>query len=138
VSIAEGNYEGWNGLASLPKLNVANPAVTSYLLSVVRYWTDQGIDGWRFDVPNEIQAPGFWSAVRRTVKQINPEAYLVGEIWVVDPSWLQGDRFDALMNYPIGYNALLPFSPKRRDGAPRASRIQWRPRSSPTRQLLTK
>lgn len=109
VSVAEGNYEGWDGLASLPKLNVANPAVTSYLLSVVRYWTEQGIDGWRFDVPNEIQAPGFWSAVRKTVKEINPNAYLVGEIWVVDPAWLQGDRFDALMNYPIGYKALLPF-----------------------------
>ncbi len=109
VSVAEGNYEGWSGLASLPRLNVANPAVTRYLLSVVRYWTEQGIDGWRLDVPNEIRAPGFWSEFRKTVKAINPEAYLVGEIWQVDPAWLQGDRFDALMNYPIGYRALLPF-----------------------------
>jgi len=109
VSVSTGNYEGWAGLASLPKLNVANPAVTRYLLSVARYWTEQGIDGWRLDVPNEIQAPHFWSEFRRTVKSINPAAYLVGEIWEVDPAWLQGDRFDALMNYPIGYRALLPF-----------------------------
>ena len=109
VSVAAGNYEGWAGLSSLPKLNVANPAVTRYLLSVVRYWTEQGIDGWRLDVPNEIQAPRFWADFRRTVKSINPEAYIVGEIWEVDPAWLSGDRFDSLMNYPIGYHALLPF-----------------------------
>lgn len=109
VDTRRGNYEGWWGLASLPKLNIANPEVRDYILSVVRYWTQQGIDGWRLDVPNEIQVPGFWEEFRDVVKAIRPDAYLVGEIWHVEPAWLAGDRFDALMNYPLGRDTLIPF-----------------------------
>lgn len=109
VDTRRGNYEGWWGLASLPKLNIANPKVRDYILSVVRYWTQQGIDGWRLDVPNEIQVPGFWEEFRSVVKAVQPDAYLVGEIWQVDPAWLAGERFDALMNYPLGRDALIPF-----------------------------
>ncbi|MBE3574308.1 MAG: alpha amylase N-terminal ig-like domain-containing protein [Firmicutes bacterium] len=108
VTMSPPNYEGWAGLASLPKLNLENPEVRDYILNVVRYWTAQGIDGWRLDVPNEIRAPGFWEEFRQTVKAIHPNAYIVGEIWQVAPEWLQGTRFDALMNYPIGYYALRP------------------------------
>jgi glycosidase len=32
---------------------------------------------------------------------VNPEAYLVAEIWHHKPEWLQGDMFDAFMNYPL-------------------------------------
>jgi glycosidase len=50
---------------------------------------------------------GFWREYRRFVRGINPEAYLVGEVWwekwpdrMYDPApWLQGDVFDAVMNY---------------------------------------
>ncbi|MCL4516296.1 MAG: alpha-amylase family glycosyl hydrolase [Firmicutes bacterium] len=103
------NYVGWAGLGSLPKLNVGNPKVKKYLLEVVAYWTRQGIDGWRLDVANEITAPGFWEDFRKTVKSLNPNAYILGEIWNVEPQWLQGTKFDALMNYPIGKDALRPF-----------------------------
>lgn len=109
VDTRRGNYEGWWGLASLPKLNIANPEVRRHVLQVAEYWTRQGIDGWRLDVPNEIQVPGFWEEFRRVVKAVRPDAYLVGEIWQVDPSWLAGDRFDALMNYPLGRDVLVSF-----------------------------
>ena len=33
------------------------------------------------------------------MKAINPEAYIVGEIWHESQRWLQGDQFDAVMNY---------------------------------------
>ena len=39
----------------------------------------------------------------------DPDAYLVGEIWRVAPDWLRGDRFDALMNYPLA-EAILGFA----------------------------
>jgi len=52
-------------------------------------------------VPREIETNGFWEAFRTVVKDANPEAYLVGEIWDEAPSWLRGDRFDGLMNYPL-------------------------------------
>lgn len=35
------------------------------------------------------------------VRAINPEAYTVGEIWKRADAWLTGDRFDAVMNYPL-------------------------------------
>lgn len=33
------------------------------------------------------------------MKQANPEAYIVGEIWHDARHWLKGDQFDAVMNY---------------------------------------
>ena len=73
-----------------------------YLLTVAEHWLRFGIDGWRLDVPAEIEDPAFWQEFRRRCRAINPEAYLVGEIWDEAPEWLRGDRFDALMNYPLG------------------------------------
>ena len=101
-------YEAWWGMPALPKLNVAEPAVREYLWSVAEHWLRFGIDGWRLDVPAEIDDRDFWAEFRRRCRAINPEAYLVGEIWHVAPDWLSGDRFDALMNYPLA-EAILGF-----------------------------
>lgn len=94
------NYDAWWGFASLPKMRVAdNPEVQQQLYSVVDYWTKQGIDGWRLDVPNEIASDSFWQGFRKHVRAINPNAYIVGEIWTDGYHWVQGDQFDAVMNY---------------------------------------
>jgi cyclomaltodextrinase len=95
------NYRSWWGNRELPEFNTDTPAVRDYLWQVARRWIDFGIDGWRLDVPAEIDDPPFWREFRRRVREGNPDAYLVGEIWVPAPDWLAGDRFDALMNYPI-------------------------------------
>ncbi len=100
------NYEAWIGLPMLPKLNTDNPGVRDYLFSVARHWLEFGIDGWRLDVPNEIDDDAFWRDFRRVVKKANPEAYIVGEIWQPAQRWLQGDQFDAVMNYPFCRAAL--------------------------------
>jgi glycosidase len=92
------NYECWWGHGSLPKLNTKNPEVRQYLFDVTRQWMETGIDGWRLDVPNEIPHE-FWKEWRALVKSINPEAYIVGEIWEEAGPWLQGDEFDGVMNY---------------------------------------
>jgi cyclomaltodextrinase / maltogenic alpha-amylase / neopullulanase len=92
-------YAAWWGLRQLPRLNTANPGVREYVMKIAEYWLRQGIDGWRLDVPQEITAPGFWEEFRTRVKAINREAYLVGEIWGEAISFLQGDRFDGVMNY---------------------------------------
>ena len=60
-----------------------------------------GIDGWRLDVPTEIDDDSFWQEFRNRVRAINPQAYIVGEIWHESQRWLQGDQFDAIMNYDI-------------------------------------
>ncbi|MGH2561539.1 MAG: glycoside hydrolase family 13 protein [Thermomicrobiales bacterium] len=92
-------YEAWVGLHALPKLNTDNPRMREYLMQAGEYWLRKGIDGWRLDVPFEISTPGFWAEFRERCRAINPEAYLVGEIWGDARQWLQGDQFDATMNY---------------------------------------
>ena len=95
------NYDCWWGYPALPKFNTDNPDVREYLFSVGEYWMKRGIDGWRLDVPNEIDDDSFWQEFRTRIKAINPEAYIVGEIWDEPSRWLQGDQFDGVMNYPL-------------------------------------
>ena len=94
-------YLGWWNLRSLPKFNTANPAVREYIFAVARYWLEQGADGWRLDVPNEIDDAAFWREFRAVVKAANPDAYIVGEIWHDGSRWLQGDQFDGITNYEL-------------------------------------
>ena len=94
-------YQAWWGLPALPKLNTDHPDVREYLLSVAEHWLRFGIDGWRLDVPTEIDDPSFWAAFRQRCRAVREDAYLVGEIWVTAPEWVSGDRFDALMDYPL-------------------------------------
>lgn len=95
-------YAAWWGLHALPKFNTTNPAVRAFLFGVAEHWIRQGIDGWRLDVANEIADDSFWQEFRARVKAINPEAYIVGEIWQESRHWLQGDQYDAVMNYLFG------------------------------------
>ena len=89
------------GYPLCPRFNFNNPGVRDYFLDVSRHWIDFGVDGWRLDVPEEIQHDEFWRSFRRVVKEANPDAYIVGEIWHEGYDWLRGDRFDALMNYAL-------------------------------------
>lgn len=93
------NYEGWVGNRALPVFNHDNPEVREYLMEIAEYWLTFGIDGWRLDVPFEIETPGFWQEFRDRVKAINPEAYIVGEVWGDSRQWLDGTQFDGVMNY---------------------------------------
>lgn len=93
------NYAAWWNLHALPKLNTDTPAVRRFLWDVGRHWIEFGIDGWRLDVPSEIDDQAFWREFRRQVKDANSEAYLVGEVWGDASAWLRGDQFDATMNY---------------------------------------
>lgn len=95
-------YDAWWGIPSLPKLRVEHPGVRAYLLGIAERWLRFGADGWRLDVPADITDPTFWPAFRARCRDVRPDAYLVGEIWHEAPEWLAGDRFDALMAYPVG------------------------------------
>ena len=94
-------YQAWWDLPALPKFNTGTPAVREFLFGVAEHWIRFGIDGWRLDVPAEIDDDSFWQEFRRRVKTINPEAYIVGEIWHEAQRWLNGDQFDAVMNYLV-------------------------------------
>lgn len=113
-SIQAGNgnhYAAWWGFGSLPELETTNPEVIEHLLDVTEHWTRFGFDGIRVDVPNEIENRfTFFSAWRQAAKAIDPEVYLVGEIWGRDASWLRGTQFDALMNYALGEGVVERFA----------------------------
>jgi neopullulanase len=93
------NYGAWWGLPALPKFNTGSPEVREFLWGIGRKWIDFGIDGWRLDVPNEIDDDSFWREFRHRVKDGNPDAYIVGEVWTDAQRWLRGDMWDAVMNY---------------------------------------
>ena len=93
------NYESWWDIRSLPEFNHDNAEVREYIMGVGEYWIQQGVDGWRLDVPFDVKAEGFWQEFRQRVKAVNPEAYIVGEIWTDARQWLDGTQFDGVMNY---------------------------------------
>jgi len=125
----EFSYRGWAGTKSLPEWKKVGrpagathgaiegnlvPGVRDQVFGVTRRWLDpngdgdpsDGVDGFRLDVADVIPL-GFWRDYRRFVRGINPEAYLVGEIWwehwpdkLYDPApWVGDDVFDAIMHY---------------------------------------
>jgi len=108
-------YRGWWNLPALPKFNTNSPAAREFLFDVAEHWIKFGADGWRLDVAEEIDDDSFWQEFRKRVRKINPEAYIVAEIWHESQRWLQGDQFDAIMNYDVTKPALAFFAGKHLD-----------------------
>lgn len=107
----------------MPKLDTSNPEVRDYFCKVGRYWVEEfGIDGWRLDVASEVD-DGFWRAFRKAVKEVNPDALLIGEVWESANHWLQGDMFDSAMNYDFRKHCNLFFAEQSIDAADFSGRI---------------
>ncbi len=136
---SEFKYHGWLNIQSLPeikKVNITterkigrpyegdiNPAAKQHIFDVSKRWlapngnVKEGIDGYRLDVADHIGMV-FWRDYHSYVKSINPEAYLVGEIWwetfpnrLMDPvPYTSGDVFDAIMFYQVYRPAKYFFS----------------------------
>lgn len=104
----EPGYSCWAGCPALPEWNHDNPKVREYLLSVVRYWLKtQEIDGWRLDAV-EYLPPDFVREVYRTVKEVNPEAYVLGEVMGLGAPWFRHRALDGVMHYRL-WEALVKF-----------------------------
>lgn len=102
----------WKGHRSLPVLDFAHPGVRAAVYesdgAILRRWlrAPYSIDGWRFDVIHMLGEGGrprnnafYVRAFRQTVKQENPQAYVLGEHFAEATRWLQGDQEDGSMNY---------------------------------------
>ncbi|MEN8114088.1 MAG: alpha-amylase family glycosyl hydrolase [Actinomycetota bacterium] len=99
-------YDAWYGVPTLPRIDLTNPAARDYFLDVGRFWVREfGIDGWRMDVARYVDFD-FWPDFHRAVKAENSDAYLIAEIMGNASPWLQGDTFDATMNYTFRQLAL--------------------------------
>ena len=85
----------------MPKWNSASPKTREYLIKSARYWVEEyGIDGWRLDVSNEV-SHDFWRELRRELRAVKPDIFLLGENWDDSYPWLMGDQFDSTMNYTL-------------------------------------
>lgn len=100
-------YDAFSYVEQMPKLNTQNPEVIEYIFKAVTKWTELGIDGWRLDVANEVNHE-FWKLFKKHVQAINPDIYIIGEIWHDAITWLRGDEFHAVMNYKYT-NAIIDY-----------------------------
>lgn len=95
------NYEMFASCNYMPKFDTSNPEVIEYLLAIGEHYVrDFDIDGWRLDVSDEV-SHDFWREFRRRIKAIKSDAMIIGENWHDSYSYLQGDQFDSVMNYPF-------------------------------------
>lgn len=106
-------YECWWGTDSLPNVNEMDPTFKQYILggdnSVIGYWMQKGVRGWRLDVADELPDE-FIKELRLAVKAQSEQAILIGEVWEdashkisygVRREYFCGDELDSVMNYPL-------------------------------------
>lgn len=107
------DYDGWWGYKGLPEFTEVgdnlHPEVKQYIFDVTERWmapngdVSKGIAGWRLDVAEEVGL-GFWRDWHAHVKNINPDAFTVAEVWGDGARELIADDvFDAVMNYRWTY-----------------------------------
>ena len=102
-----GNYDGWWGHDTLPKLNYEDSVkLENYILYIGRKWVSPpyNVDGWRLDVSADLGRSNeynheFWQKFRRAVKDANPNALILAEHYGDPSDWLKGDEWDTVMNY---------------------------------------
>ena len=106
-------YDSWWGVGDLPAVNETEKSYTDYIVSsessVIRKWFEAGIDGWRLDVADELPDE-FLSLFTSECKKINPESYVVGEVWEDATNkiaygklrpYFTKRELDGVMNYPF-------------------------------------
>ncbi|MBR7186294.1 MAG: glycoside hydrolase family 13 protein [Clostridia bacterium] len=106
------SYESWWGIETLPAINEQEPSYQEFIFGengVLKTWLGRGASGYRLDVADEL--PGsFLQGLRAAVKEKNPEALIIGEVWEdasnkisyeVRRQYLQGYELDSVMNYPL-------------------------------------
>ena len=102
-----GNYDGWWGHDTLPKLNYEDSVkLENYILYIGRKWVSPpyNVDGWRLDVAADLGRSNeynhdFWKKFRTAVKDANPSALILAEHYGDPSDWLKGDEWDTVMNY---------------------------------------
>jgi glycosidase len=120
-------YKSWDGGGAMPNFRkdgikgFASASAKKYIFDITKRWMDpngdddpsDGVDGWRLDVAEDVP-PVFWREWRQHVKSINPRAYITGEAWGAVPHHLQGDEWDAVMNYQFAMRAIHFFIDRQR------------------------
>ena len=118
-------YSCWWGFPSLPNVNELTSSYLDFIAGeqgVLAHWARAGATSWRLDVADELPDE-FIRILRRRIKQIDPDAVLMGEVWEdcsnkFGPEGLRGyvygDELDCAMNYPFA-DATIAFLVGRSD-----------------------
>lgn len=121
-------YKSWWGIETLPCVKEMDEGFLEYIInsdnSVIAHWLRLGADGFRLDVADELPDE-FIAALRARLKEIKPEALLIGEVWE-DASnkisygqrrrYFTGGELDSVMNYPFR-NCIIDYLRKNDDGS---------------------
>ncbi len=113
-------YQCWWGIDTLPEADKTDPGYVDFIAGengVAAHYARMEIGGWRLDVADELPQE-FIEKIRDSVKRVNEEAVIIGEVWE-DASnkisygrrrkYLQGKELDSVMNYPLK-DAILAFA----------------------------
>lgn len=94
------SYEGWNGHASLVKLNLGHPAVREHLFGAVESWVRVfDIDGLRLDTADILDFD-FLRALGAFCRGLRADFWLMGEVVHGDyRRWANPQMLDSVTNY---------------------------------------
>ena len=94
----------WYGFKDLPQCNKLNPDYQEYTFDVAKKYITEGADGIRLDLGENFPAE-YMQKFRSKVKELNPEALIVSEMWELATTkgnpQIYGDQVDSVMNYPM-------------------------------------
>ncbi len=96
--------------SEMPDLNLSSEAVRGELAAIADYWLDMGVDGFRLDGAKEYYSGdpesniAFLSWFNSVVKEKNPDAYIVAEVWNDLNTYAEYYKsgIDSLFNFSFG------------------------------------
>ena len=108
----DGSISCWDDVPTMPQLNFNSQRLRDLLYrapgsAMGKFLVPPfGQDGWRLDVAPELGRHGrdqlckeVWREVRKSLRKLSKDCYLVGEDWNDASEYLEGDMWDATMNY---------------------------------------
>ncbi len=120
-------YDSWWGFQSMPNIEETTPSYMDFIFadedSVIEKWMKLGADGFRLDVVDELPDE-FVKPLKEKMRQINPEAFLIGEVWEdasnkrsygISRRYFVDAELDSAMHYPWR-KAIIDFVKGKDDG----------------------
>ena len=106
------DYQSWWGIKDLPTINKNKKSYQEFIYgkenSVIGFWQEMGVDGWRLDVVDELPNT-FIEGIRSRVSQ-DSDKVLIGEVWEdatnkvsynEEKEYASHSTLHGVMNYPL-------------------------------------
>ncbi len=101
-------------VSSMPDLNLDNARVRDEIVSIMRFWLEMGVDGFRLDAVtsyytgDQSKNVSFLSWLNQEAKEIRPDCFIVGEAW--------SDMYTVAGYYKSGLDSFFCFPTAGADG----------------------